>query len=530
MGIPDGGLVLGMELYANEPPLLGQFHDLHEVGVRVHAREAHALLQQLVAKNIVYFVAVPVALLHHRVAVDRVDAGVLLDPAVVLPEAHGPALVRDFLLLLHEVDDGIGRVLVELGRVGPVPAAHVPRKLDDGALQAQTDAEEGEVVLAGVPGGLHFALDATIPEAGGHQDARHVPEYRVNVAFREVLREHRPHVHLHFVGHTGKNEAFGDGFIGVLVLHVLPDQGDGNRFLRVLELLQKLDPVVQLGSVAARVRVGVRVEPIDDELAHPFVSEEKGHLVDRLRVEHLNDRLLLDIAEEGDFASHVRVDGSLRAADNRVRLEAVREHLLHGMLSRLRLKLPRRAQVRNKSEVRNHRVVGAEVVPQLADGLQVGLALNVPDRAADLGDHDVVIPLLPQLQHPVLNLVDDVGNHLHGLAQVRAFPFLGDDLHVDPSGGDVVGLAGGLVQEALVVSQVEVRLCSVVGHVHLAVLVRVHRPRVDVDVGIELLDRHVEPPVGEQAPERGAEDALPQGGCDAAGDEDVFGLHETRKR
>ena len=46
-----------------------------------------------------------------------------------------------------------------------------------------------------------------------------------------------------------------------------------------------------------------------------------------------------------------------------------------------------------------------------------------------------------------------------------------------------------LVDEALVVAEVEIGLGAVVGDEDLAVLVRVHRPGVDVDVRVELLDR-----------------------------------------
>ena len=49
-----------------------------------------------------------------------------------------------------------------------------------------------------------------------------------------------------------------------------------------------------------------------------------------------------------------------------------------------------------------------------------------------------------------------------------------------------------LVGEALVVTEVEVGLGAVVEHEHLAVLERVHRARVDVDVGIELLEGDAE--------------------------------------
>ena len=45
--------------------------------------------------------------------------------------------------------------------------------------------------------------------------------------------------------------------------------------------------------------------------------------------------------------------------------------------------------------------------------------------------------------------------------------------------------------EALVMAEVEVGLGAVVGDEHLAVLVRRHRARIDVEVGIELAQPHL---------------------------------------
>ena len=88
-----------------------------------------------------------------------------------------------------------------------------------------------------------------------------------------------------------------------------------------------------------------------------------------------------------------------------------------------------------------------------------------------------------------LDLVGDVRNHLHGAAQVLAAPLLLDDGLVDLAAGRVVELRHPLRDEALVVAEVEVGLGAVVGDEHLAVLRRVHRARIDVEVRIQLLDR-----------------------------------------
>ncbi|KIV40384.1 hypothetical protein TR09_00010, partial [Vibrio parahaemolyticus] len=118
--------------------------------------------------------------------------------------------------------------------------------------------------------------------------------------------------------------------------------------------------------------------------------------------------------------------------------------------------------------------------------------LDVADRSADLGDDHVRSGLAVRTglrleAHPALDLVGDVRDDLDRVAQVLAAALLGDDVRVDLAGGDVRGLAEVDVEEALVVPDVEVGLGAVVGHEHLAVLERVHRPRVDIEVGVELL-------------------------------------------
>ena len=124
----------------------------------------------------------------------------------------------------------------------------------------------------------------------------------------------------------------------------------------------------------------------------------------------------------------------------------------------------------------------------------------------------------------VLDLVGDVRDHLDGAAEVVAAALAPDHRVVDRAGGGVRGAGGVHVGEALVVAEVEVGLGAVLGDEHLAVLERAHRARVDVDVRVELLDRHRQAARDQQLPDRGGGDALAESGDDAAGDEDEAGL------
>ena len=80
-------------------------------------------------------------------------------------------------------------------------------------------------------------------------------------------------------------------------------------------------------------------------------------------------------------------------------------------------------------------------------------------------------------------------------------------------------------------TEVEVGLGAVVEHEDLAVLEWVHRPGIDVDVGVELLDDHLQAAGLEEPSEGGGGDALAESGGHSTRDEDVLGLlphHGTR--
>ena len=95
-------------------------------------------------------------------------------------------------------------------------------------------------------------------------------------------------------------------------------------------------------------------------------------------------------------------------------------------------------------------------------------------------------------QDAALDLVGDVRDHLDGVAEVLAATLLGDDGRIHLPGGDIRRPGQIAVEEALVVADVEVGFSAVLGDEHLAVLKRVHGARIDVEVRVELLHRHLQ--------------------------------------
>ena len=105
--------------------------------------------------------------------------------------------------------------------------------------------------------------------------------------------------------------------------------------------------------------------------------------------------------------------------------------------------------------------------------------------------------------------------------------FAVDDRFVDATGCYAVVSCCVNTCKALVVTQVEIRLKTILRHVTFAVLIRVQRTRVDVDIRVELLNGDLEAACLQQLANAGGDDALSQRGYDAACDEDVLCFHKT---
>src|SRR6266508_2924742 len=125
-------------------------------------------------------------------------------------------------------------------------------------------------------------------------------------------------------------------------------------------------------------------------------------------------------------------------------------------------------------------------------------------------------------QHPVLDLVGDVRDHLDGVAEVLAAPLLGDHRRVDLAGRHVRDGGQVPVQEPFVVADVQVGLGAVVRDEHLTVLERVHGARIDVEIRIQLLHRDADATRGEETTEAGRRQALTKARGDTPRDENVL--------
>ena len=219
----------------------------------------------------------------------------------------------------------------------------------------------------------------------------------------------------------------------------------------------------------------------------PLVQNVRN-VVDARGIRAIDHALALHVAHERDLVLLLLGYLAVAAQHERVGHDANASKLRHRMLRGLGLQLPGGCQVRYEGAVDEQRVVPSQLVSELTHRLEKRLRFDVPHGATDFA-HDHVHVVVRHRPNPRLDLVGDVGDDLHRLSQELAAAFLGDDGGVHLARGDVRLLGQAAAQEPLVVPEIEVGLRTVVGDEHLAVLERVHRARIDVEVRVELLHR-----------------------------------------
>ena len=225
-----------------------------------------------------------------------------------------------------------------------------------------------------------------------------------------------------------------------------------------------------------------------------FLAQHERHLVERGGVDARDDAFFRHVAELGDLLLQRVRDRPVGAADDGVGLDAPAAQFGDRMLRGLRLLLARRADERHQRDVHVEHVLASDVLAELPDRLEERQDLDVADGAADLGEHDIDVVVGGKREDSLLDRVGDVRDHLHVGAEVVATALPGEHVLVDRARRRVRLAGERHVDEPLVVPEVEVGLAAVVGDEHLAVLERVHRAGVDVDVRVELLHRDPETP------------------------------------
>ena len=125
-------------------------------------------------------------------------------------------------------------------------------------------------------------------------------------------------------------------------------------------------------------------------------------------------------------------------------------------------------------------IVGRSFAHELTRSFDEGKRFDVADRAADLRDDDISIRLIGNAVEAFLDRFSHVRNDLHGTTEKIAATLSRDECLIDRSLSEVGFLGEAFIDEAFIMSQIEIGFLTVVGNEDFAVLERRHSARIDV--------------------------------------------------
>lgn len=213
--------------------MIRQLEHLDDAAVRRHAAQAHTGVRQRGAVVVVDLVAVAVALVDERLAIELKGAGIRVEAAGVRAEAERAADVQNALLVAIRWMTGSGVSGMSSMLCASGQADDVACEFDNGKLHAEAQAEEGDAVLTGIADGFDHAVDAAAAEAAGDDDAGHIAQNFADVLRRDGLGVDPVDLHMGVVCHTGVAQRLCDAEVGVVQLRILADEGDVDAALRV---------------------------------------------------------------------------------------------------------------------------------------------------------------------------------------------------------------------------------------------------------------------------------------------------------
>src|SRR5690606_29700030 len=146
--------------------------------------------------------------------------------------------------------------------------------------------------------------------------------------------------------------------------------------------------------------------------------------------------------------------------------------------------------IRNQREMHEHCTIAADFELQLPGRFEERQRFDVTDRTANFDDGDVCVA--GTFDDSTLDLVSHMRNDLHRATKIITPALLAQDRLIHPSRREVVLSGHARTDDALVMPEIEVGLCSIFGYENFAVLKRRHRARIHVDIGVELEDRDLE--------------------------------------
>ena len=150
------------------------------------------------------------------------------------------------------------------------------------------------------------------------------------------------------------------------------------------------------------------------------------------------------------------------------------------------------AHDRHQAYVNEADIVLTDSELKLPQGFNEGCTLDIAHSSAQFDDTRIrslartIAADIGDTHDPILDFVGDVRHDLHGLAEIISATLLLNHIRVNLASGDIVIAPERDVEEALVISEVEVDFATVIENEDLAVFERRHGSCIAVQVGVDL--------------------------------------------
>ncbi len=195
----------------------------------------------------------------------------------------------------HQVDHRKGRFLVKLRGMGSIHTGNGAGKLDHGHMHTQADTEEGHLFFPGIGNGLNLPLHTAAAETTRHQDAVTLFELIRGFTGFQFIGGNILQLHLRIISNAAMHQGLMQTLIRLFQVHIFAGDTDGNRMLRVLDLVDQLFPGLDVGCS------GPDTQFFQDTVVNSLFMQPQRHLVDGVHIYGSDHRFRFHIAEQSNF-------------------------------------------------------------------------------------------------------------------------------------------------------------------------------------------------------------------------------------
>ncbi len=382
-------------------------------------------------------------------------------------------------MILPFGDQGHYRLIglrIEFSRISERQAGLATRIFNQCNLHAETDAQIWNLAFTGETGCCDLAFDTALTKAAWHQNRIVLGQCAGAVGF-DFFRIQVFDVDPAAGMNTGVAQGFSQRLVRFGQVDIFADHADSDFVGRVFQRVHQLGPDREV------CRLRRQAQLFADDRIQPLVVQHLRDLVDSVSVPHRNHGVFLDVREQGNLGPLVVRNRTVGTAQQCIWRNTDFAQFLHTMLGRLGLQFTGRYQIWHQGQMDESGSITAGTQAQLTRCFEERQGFDITDGTADF--HQRHVETFGAAIDVILDFIGDMRNDLHRLAEVLAPAFLADHGFVDLAGSEIIHLLHLGRNEALIVAEVEIGLCAIVGHKHFAVLERAHGAWIDVDVRIE---------------------------------------------